>query len=451
MTYGSVNADLRAALVDLLAIRGVTAQLTPAYKNPAQALAKVQERSALAQRYRTAIWTYVHRLAAIAAPNEFVSSAWGPTRQLAARTAPLRQKDGEFAGPTTAELGTPQRVPVLEAWRRAAVAAVVGAERDSLGMERRLDVGHRLVLARDVADIALTIAILDHRYRHVPGWTPVDGPDRDKKHDYRDSAAIVAAWAGAQAPYEGYAVDRYGWRPAARPGPTDQHEPAERALAALRNAAIHLGHEMPSARAMTRILELTRQVTVHTERLAGPFDYLPGLVLRGKELVLSELVTRFEGRISGRIGEGGRSVAELTTATSALNRTMSVTDDQRERLLRVGDIVRTAIGKRLAEGAEMFVYCVEIGRQLDPEPHGGVHRSIPVYGEITDETCPFVLGVAKDLQVEPEPPKPDDSSIASRRVLSEAIWLGAPPCRPRERLETASEPATVAEPVAVPL
>ncbi|ACZ31346.1 hypothetical protein Xcel_2329 [Xylanimonas cellulosilytica DSM 15894] len=424
MTYGTVNADLRAALVDLLTIRGVTAQLTPAYKDPARALEKAEERAALAQRYRTAVWTYVHRLATIAAPEEFLTPAWWPMRQLGARTAPVRREDGEFAGPSTAELGTRQPIPILEAWRRAAVAAVVGAERDALGMDDRLDVGHRLVLARDVADVALAIAILDHRYRHVPGWTPVDGPVHDKRRDYRDAAAIVAAWAGAQAPYEGYAVDRFGWRPAARPAATDQRDPVERALVALRNAAIYLGRETPSARAMARILELTRQVTVHTQRLAGPFDYLPGLVLRGRELVLAEMVKVFEERINGSLGRGDRVVAELTSTANALNSTTEVTDDQRDRLLRAGDVVRTAIGKRLAAGAEGFVYCVEVGRQLDPIPHGGVHRSMPLYGEITDETCPLLLEAAKEMQVVVAPAKPDDALIESRRVLSEAIWLG---------------------------
>ena len=426
MTHGQVNADLRAALVDLLTIRGVTAQLTPAYKDPTRALAKTEARAALAQRYRTAVWTYVHRLATIAAPEEFLTPAWWPMRQLAARTVPVRREDGQFAGPSTPELGTRQRIPVLEAWRRAAVAAVVGAERDALGMDDRLGVGHRLVLARDVADIALAIAILDHRYRHVPGWMPVDGPVHDKHRDYRDSAAIVAAWAGAQAPYEGYAVDKFGWRPAARPGPTDQRDPAERALAAMRNAAIYLGREMPSARAMTRILELTRQTTVRSRRLVGPLEYLPGLVLRGRELVLSEMVKLFEERINGRVGGGSNTVAELTVATAALNATREISDEQRDRLLRAGDVVRTAIGKRLAEGAQDFVYCVEIGRRLDQTPHGGIHRAVPQYGEINEETCPLLLEVAKELQVEPEPAKSDEDLIASRRKLSEAIWLDSP-------------------------
>ncbi|QAY71614.1 hypothetical protein [Xylanimonas protaetiae] len=426
MTYGQVNADLRAALVDLLGIRGVTAQLTPAYKDPARALEKVEARAALAQRYRTAVWTYVHRLATVAAPEEFLTPAWWPMRQLGARTAPVRREDGEFAGPSTGELGTRQRIPVLEAWRRAAVAAVVGAERDALGMDDRLDVGHRLVLARDVADVALAIAILDHRYRQVPGWVPADGPVHDERRDYRDSAAIVAAWAGAQAPYEGYAVDRFGWRPAARPGPTDQRDPGERALAALRNAAIYLGREMPSARAMTRILELTRQTTVHTRRLVGSLEYSPGLVLFGRGLVLAEMVKLFEERIGGRVGGGCHAVAELTVATAALNATKEISDEQRDRLLRAGDVVRTAIGKRLVEGAEGFVYCVEIGRRLDVMPHGGVHRAVPLYGEITEETCPLLLDVARDLQVEVAPAKPDDALIESRRVLSEAIWMGTP-------------------------
>jgi hypothetical protein len=444
MTYGKVNARLRAALVDLLTIRGVTAQLTPAYKDPARALEKTEERAALAQRYRTAVWTYVHRLATVAAPEEFLTPAWWPMRQLAARTAPVRREDGEFAGPSTAELGTRQRIPVLEAWRRAAVAAVVGAERDVLGMDDRLDVGHRLVLARDVADVALAIAILDHRYRHVPGWVPVDGPVHDRRRDYRDSAA----WAGAQASYEGYAVDKFGWRPATRPSPTDQRDPAERALAALRNATIYLGREMPSARAMTRILELTRQTTVHTRRLVGPLEYLPGLVL-GRELVLAEMVTLFEERIGGRVGGGGHTVAELTVATAALNATKEISFEQRDRLLRAGDVVRTAIGKRLAEGAEGFVYCVEIGRQLDPMPNGGVHRAVPQYGEITEETCPLILDVAKELQVEPEPAQPDDGLIASRRSLTRAIWLGTPGASVGSRI--ADAPASVPTPVVAPV
>lgn len=434
MTYGEVNRDVRAAVVDLLGYRRVTYYLGASRNGKNAAWASPEHARAvtdLVQRYRALVWRYAHQVVQAANPPAPGGRApvWDLLTRLEKRIAERSPDAGRLPGGRVAdleELATPHDVPLVEAWRRAAAAAVAGLDRELGSVAEQIEPGQRLVLAKDAAEVTLGLLRLDDRYRWTPGWQLLGG-GRDKSRPRRSVqnhhatgivsiALATVEWADQHIKAADYAVDGLGWKPRPQLIDTPSDEPIERALAALHNTAVHLRREFPRALALRGLARAHRETSLHAARLAESAGL--GVVQAEWERraqTYAALSSIMRTSVGGNLGRGDHSLGAATVALNYLSNARVSSREQIERLSDVLAEIDQGIGTRLLQGIDDRRYFVKDGRHLAARPEGGVYRSVDRYVAIADARRQELRDLADTLCGKPATPAVD-TGVASSRV-----------------------------------
>lgn len=212
--YGENSDALRRALVTLLGHYRVNydllRQVTRAHPDDNTQNRQI-EATAQVRRYRRTILTWCHQALVQADPNptaERRQDQYQPHDWLRKALGRLLDRNPEPL-PSTAELTTPQDISILESWRQAAKAAALAEHDFDRGLgDGLLDQREWLTLIGDVADITKALHVLDHRYRHLPGWEKLKGV-RWLDRYIEDCSTLHQARSDVPA----YNMDWRGWYP----------------------------------------------------------------------------------------------------------------------------------------------------------------------------------------------------------------------------------------------
>ena len=449
MTYGEVNRDVRAAVAELFGYRRITYYLgasgngkTRAWGSAEQALASAD----LIQRYRALVWKYAHRVVQTANPPGATQAVWGLPVRLAARIEENAPTNELLPGARVANLGElacPQPVELVEIWRRAAAAAVVGLDRELPALVGQLQRPHRLVLTKDAAELTVALIRLDDRYRWAPGWRHLgDRRRRLEAGDARSSgwenhgtglvstAFATAKWANEKITEKAYVVDQLGWRAPPRLVESASTDATARAVDALHNTAVHLGREFPRALELRGLTGLSRLTSLQAARLAeiGGFP-VAKQSFDERARTYTTLNSILRRSIGGHLGRGDHAVAQATIALSHLAGAGTATTEQVDQLRRVFDEIDEAIGTRVRQGIEDHRYFVANGRHLAARAERGVYRSVENYEDITGATCSELLGLARALHRIPDVPDVNHALVEARGRLTALLQSVAEPSR----------------------
>ena len=214
--------------------------------------------------------------------------------------------------PALEALTTSQEFPLVESWRQAAKAAVLGEHDVAVGLGAvSLTQGQRMAVLKDAAEITQALVVLDKRYDQIPGWQPIPGRKRLDR-----TAKACAAFAEVGEP--DLSVDRHGWRP---PSALIEGGPLPGiggVLQAQHNMLVHLG-QFPTALNLRRVIDGQRIVSTEAARLAS--GVAPDLVERWRERgqVYQQLVLETRN-VGGLLGDGGPAAAEAANAVGRLRR-----------------------------------------------------------------------------------------------------------------------------------
>jgi hypothetical protein len=317
VTYGENSSQLRAELAALLRQHRIQQRLGGPGGRLPESTTPVQraELGRLIQSCRQAAMVWCHQAVvaadpAIALPVANEEHSRGPAEELGYRLK--RSIELSRAGlPTTEELTVARGFPMVECWRGAAKAAVLG-EHDFPGLmdQERLSIPQRMVVLKDAAEVAQAVVVLDTRYKNIPGWIPI----RERGHLKR-AATACATFAERGDP--DYTVDQKGWRP---PSATIGGGPLPRiggVLQAEHNMLVHLA-QVPNALNLRRVLNSQRILSHEAARRASNVA-APELVDRW--LVREETYKRLSDEmrnVGGLVGNGGLAAAEAANAVGRL-------------------------------------------------------------------------------------------------------------------------------------
>lgn len=422
MTYGETSAELQQALAELLVrFRRVSRHLGGAVgRYPAtRPAAERAQLSALAQRYRWPVLLWARDAAVLAAPPALRGSVTGypglrVSRALAAWTPPARDlPDGR--GPSVGELGTAHEVPVLEAWRRAAVAAVEARERDLPAVRAGppLAPAECRDVARDVMAVADALVILDRRWADSdPAWQLL-GPEGTKQSLTRSGRQVRAL------------VDLIGpptWTVDDRGSPARTGNDLAGAGDAWSRIAAAIAQSDPSATALRRVIRTTalaRAQAAGLARQAGRED-LAAAWSHGAE-ALAQLSRQLRNVASLAPGDDARTLDAVHEAQAWLEHPGAV-DSANLDLLAVGfDQAEHAIGVQLEHGIRTRTYLGAFTSRLEHRAIGGVRHARPYFEAITSENHPDLLASAARLTrtLPPSPPRP--APHPGRAALADAL------------------------------
>lgn len=433
MTYGAVQGRLREAMCELLAYRKVLAHLGgQSGRRPERTTSEERAGlSALVQRYRVPVVQWLDELADIAVADLVMpdGEVEASMRRMARMLARVRDHT-EAPRPTLIELDTPQPLPLVEAWRHAALAATQGREREVEALRRRLSQSEALTVLSDVADVSRALAFLDERYRKLPGWrhlgdgVPADGdvqlfaaPVSLLRAAEGASMAIAALRQAAET-----SVDTLGYRRPVDVVDGPYGEGVSGALDALANSFRRLRSDFPSGRALRMLVRIHHDVSRHAARLARDDPTLEARFER-RVRTYRRLLTAVRN-VDGLLGAGMDAVADATSGLERLAAASQANERQRAALARglaatdrrICDILRLGAGQRL--------YFVATGKHLEQVRHGVTARATTTFAPITEETHPTLLRVVHDLWPEPVPSGPVDDRSRLRGALSATTWKG---------------------------
>jgi len=314
--YGENGHRLRTELATLLRQHRIQPRLGGPGSHTIPVTTTREQREALGEQIQRFRWaTLMWCLQVVAAAN--------PGGKLAQMTVQYRRPPDELhyrlggalnaltAGlPALEELTTPQEFPIVESWRQAAKAAVLGEHDFTAGpRDVSLTQGQRMAVLKDAAEITQALVMLDRRYDNIPGWQPIPGRKRLNR-----TAKACAAFAEVGEP--DLSVDRHGWRP---PSALIEGGPLPGiggVLQAQHNMLVHLGR-FPNMLNLRRVIDGQRIVSAEAARLAP--SVAPDLVGRWgeREQVYRQLVLETRN-VGGLIGDGGPATAEAANAVGRL-------------------------------------------------------------------------------------------------------------------------------------
>ncbi|WP_313663439.1 hypothetical protein [Cellulosimicrobium cellulans] len=282
MMYGQVTYALHASMTQLLAMRRPSFYLGGANGNR-QATTTAEERAAATARilrHRKEIWDYALAVTEAATPVHVVDGWETPHRLLHWLRTDQPRTDAlpGGRGVNAAELASVQDTRLTETWRRAAVAAMTGRERELPVVADKIRFDDARVLLRDAADLTWALIALDARYFPLPGWQRLSTKSKwqdsfSTKEPHLVDSALSAAqlcsqWAMGITDAEADAVDRLGYRPLSALIPTPYPFGFDGAIAAQHNVLVGLGAEFPSADSLIAIVRAQRLVSALATRAA---------------------------------------------------------------------------------------------------------------------------------------------------------------------------------------
>jgi hypothetical protein len=183
MTYGEATRDLRDALTTLLTDHPQPLRRTRGASTGNSAAARIDgvdmqaDYASLVQSYRLPVlqWALATLNAAVPPRAKATGIMWiapAALRHKVRSATDRAQKNSPR--PTREELATPHAHPVVETWRKAAVAAVrcLTEEHGALEGLSRADA---LLAIRDTCDLTRALVMLDDRCHSVTGWDHLSG------------------------------------------------------------------------------------------------------------------------------------------------------------------------------------------------------------------------------------------------------------------------------------
>lgn len=435
MTYGENTNLLRLALTQLLHQHRVQQRLGgPRLSFPETTT--VEQRRALGEqiaRYRHGVLTWcleavdaVHRRLDPRAPYDRSS---GPVDELRHRLrgAHLHSTAGL---PTMAELTTAHDIAMLEHWRQAARAASLG-EHDLVTGPRQVPLTKTQcdTLISDVAAITEAVALLDRRYKNIPGWEHLHGRGR------LATAAANCADFSVQDDLD-YTVDLTGWRPPTRRIEGPPRPGLSGVLQAQHNLVVALA-EFPNGLNLRRIFRSQQLLSAKAADLGHAVqpDLAENWVRRTATYTALVDGTR---NLGGLIGRGGQAAADSANAVSRLALLPRVRATDRPALRRL-DALFARTDTRLAQvvehGAHKELY---LARERLPElAHRADKGIIPVRAEYVPIRGPLtndILSIIRErLRPAPSDLRPPGEGRVSRRDLASALEAQPRSTLPRYR------------------
>ncbi|MGN6128957.1 MAG: hypothetical protein ACTHOK_01295 [Nocardioidaceae bacterium] len=428
MVYGENAGLIRTQLTTLLRQHRIQQRIGGPGSHTIPETTSVQERGEigrLIQRYRHGILTWCHQ--AVRAENPIphlgrpahVTSADSELSRCLQRTVDASTS----ALPSLEDLTTPHEFPLVDAWRLAARAALLG-EHDLTGdlAAGRLDVDQRLTVVKDAAEIVRALLVLDRRYDKIPEWQRVPGAASLRR------AAEGCAFLTA----DDYSIDRLGWRPPEHTIDGPPRPGIAGVVQAEHNLLVHL-NRIPSALNLKRLLdsqrELSHDLADRTIRTA------PGLSVRWTRREATYAALQREARnLGGHIGNAGAAAAEGANAILRL-RQLTVRTHLDHRALHALDSLFDRVDHRLTDiiehGVRERLYFVKAkpSRMISDDGqviHRGQERFLPI--TTPDQTD--LLGLLRHhLRPKVKPPDSPPGASESRRELSRGI-RHRPPSRP---------------------
>lgn len=246
--YGENTARLRAELATLM-------QVTRTDRN----LQDLPDGSIeLISSFRTSITVWCQQAVRASNPHAELGGTTprtrGPAEELrfrlvqarSAYTAPLPQLE---------HLATPHPNHVVDMWRRAARAAVLGEQDFSSGLAYgNLTDDQAMAILKDAAEVTRALTGIDRHYATTdPSWEPIEDADLLGR-----AAVVCAAHAGYNKP--DYSVDLRGWRPPAQLVEGPALPGLGGVLQAENNLLVHLRHQ-PDAYSLRLIFDSQRIVS----------------------------------------------------------------------------------------------------------------------------------------------------------------------------------------------
>lgn len=298
---------------------------------------------------------------------------------------------------------------MVEAWRRAACAAVEGLERDLPDLHGALDLtsAERTDLARDVVAVTEALLILDDRYvTNTPGWTRVCPATPRAAATF--ACMKVRVWLPELDPVRSWSIDDRGHTP---PAVTDGPEPSPvRAAAAL---ARTLPVDPPSAGALRRCVH---QLSRAAGRLAEH------ATTTGEDEIAEAMTARV--RSYAHLQGALRNVGALHTSTTAAQHAIDLDQllastpphgDDLHALATTWARIDAALGQRLLDAIGDGTYLGTWTTRLEARPSGAIRRARPYFEHLTAANHPELLTAAARLARPPTLPVPVPAPAATCR------------------------------------
>lgn len=339
-----------------------------------------------------------------------------------AYTAPL---------PDLGQLAEPHAHHVVDLWRRAAKAAVLGEHDFPAGLDYgKLTEPQAMTVLRDASEVARALTGLDRHYTAaLQGWEPIVEADQMGR-----AAVVCAAHAGYDQP--DYSIDQRGWRPPVQFVDGPALPGLDGVLQAQNNLLFHLRHQ-PNGYSLRLILDSQRIVSTHAEAIneaASAPDALVDSRWRDRAETYTQLVDQTRN-LRGLVGTG-LAAGQGALAASRIRALTDTGHASPQQLLHL-DALFTRIDRRLAEtitaGADDRSYLMRVALpRIDLKSPGAVKtpraRHIPLD---VPRRAPVLDTVKERLMPARTPVAVASTSIRSRAGLIRSI--DSAPMRPATR------------------
>lgn len=431
MTYGENVGVIREQLAALLRQHRIQQRLGGVALHRSEPETTIPEREAMGRIlrcYRDATLNWCHQaLEAVGPKNDVRKMTFRdrtPQDDLRHRLDLTLQDTGTSGLVPLDMLAMEHRYDLMVRWQSIARAAALG-EHDFAGEVNAgsLTPAQAITVARDAADIIRGLAVLDVRYKHVPGWTPV--PLLPQLTRAAERVSVTAHERVLD-----LSVEDLGWRPPATGPEGPQAAGVAGAVQAQSRLLVELGR-FPTALNLRRIIHAQVEVSLEAERHARKTapELVGGFAERAS--VYRQLVAQSRN-LGGLAGAGGSAVAESQNAISRLKNLALAATTQRASLLELHRLFLATdarVATTIEQGLDERVYfvAVRLPRMTDQQING-IYRPRTRYAPSTTRLQPGLLPLVRDhLQPAPQPAPQRPHSLALRHDYEAAIAHRPPP------------------------
>ncbi|KAE8765354.1 hypothetical protein [Georgenia thermotolerans] len=402
-------------MTELLHMKRVSAYLGGPHGKLGETTTRTEREAAAHKilRYRAVVWNYALQTATAVIPPA-ASTGWeAPLRLISwlEKEQPTPEALPGGRGVSALELGTVQDIPLVEIWRRLAVASLVGRERELPVLADKIDNDQARVVLRDVADLVRALVILDVRYSAIPGWQRlglkssshnIDPTKRVLVNSTIAAAQLCSQWVGNLSPEDAVRTDRLGYVDRAPLLPMPYPFGIDGAIAALHNTYVRLGLEFPRADVLTAIVRVQRRLSVLALELArAAVDEEHTNAFEDRAERCARVLQPLAKDVGGNLGDGRATMADSQAALFALADAAQIGDTASTEDLQSMNRLFTMIDKRVAtrirQGIHDRRYFVSRELGLSSERVGGVRRAIRKYEPITKVSHPDLIAAVKRL------------------------------------------------------
>ena len=428
--YGEASGMLRDALGVLLRQHRIQQRIGGAGLHTVPETTTLDERKAISEqiaRYRYAVLVWGHQAMCAANPRINLKGSTGRTRGPAEE---LRYRlEGALGGievdlPTMDELVTEQPFALVDTWREAARACVLGEHDFANGVGYgRLSEAQCLTVIKDATDVVRALVSLDRRYANIPDWQALKERGRLGR-----AAETCATWAGYGEP--DYTVDLRGWKPA----PTLIEGPGlpgiTGVLQAQHNLLIHLG-TFPTAQNLRVVLDSQRIVSREAARRLELVDSTLAADWEQRGETYGRLV-RETRDLGGVVGNGAPAAGQGSVAAvrmEKLDRGGLSDTPQVRRLQRISAGIDERVCNVIEHGIAQRLYFQRINMPGLNDHNGELVRTarqkfVPITSPVQTE----LLAIARsDLRPTPIQRKAPKVAAQSRLDFAAALRHRPPP------------------------